>query len=65
MEGRDCPSTVMPNAPFKFYLDATLPVRARRRMQEQREKGLPLSYEKVFHEIKERDRIDSERADSP
>ncbi len=65
MEGRDIASTVMPNAPFKFYLDATLPVRARRRMQEQREKGLPLSYEKVFHEIKERDRIDSERADSP
>lgn len=65
MEGRDIASTVMPDAPFKFYLDAALPIRARRRLQEQRDKGLPLSYEDVFHEIKERDRIDSERTDSP
>lgn len=65
MEGRDIASTVMPDAAFKFYLDAALPERARRRMQEQHDKGLPLSYENVFHEITERDRIDSERADSP
>lgn len=65
MEGRDIASRVMPDAPFKFYLDASLPVRARRRLKEQHEKGLPLSYENVFHEIEERDRIDSGRADSP
>ncbi len=65
MEGRDIASTVMPDAPFKFYLDAALPVRARRRYLEQRDKGLPLSYEKTVHQINERDRIDSGRADSP
>lgn len=65
MEGRDIASTVMPDAPFKFYLDAALPVRARRRLEEQLDKGLPLSYENILDEIKERDRIDSERALSP
>lgn len=65
MEGRDIASTVMPQAPFKFYLDASLPVRARRRLQEQQEKGMPLTYENTFHEIKERDRIDSQRTHSP
>lgn len=65
MEGRDIASTVMPDAPFKFYLDAALPVRARRRYLEQSDKGQSLSYDKILHEIKERDRIDSGRADSP
>ncbi len=65
MEGRDIASRVLPDAAFKFYLDAALPERARRRMQEQHDKGLALSFESVLNEIKERDRIDSERADSP
>ncbi len=65
MEGRDIASRVLPDAACKFYLDADLPERARRRVKEQHEKGLPLSYESVLHEIKERDRIDSGRADSP
>lgn len=65
MEGRDIASRVLPDAAFKFYLDAALPERARRRMKEQHDKGLALSFESVLNEIKERDRIDSERADSP
>ncbi len=65
MEGRDIASTVMPDAPFKFYLDAALPVRARRRFLEQRDQGLSHSYENTIDEINKRDRIDSERADSP
>lgn len=65
MEGRDICSRVLPDADFKFYLDAALPERARRRMREQHEKGLLLSFENVLNEIRERDRIDSERADSP
>lgn len=65
MEGRDISSRVMPDATHKFYLDAALTERARRRMREQHSKGLFLSFESVYNEIKERDRIDSERADSP
>lgn len=65
MDGRDIASRVMPDADFKFYLDAALPERARRRRKEQLEKGIELSLEDVTAEIEERDRIDSGRADSP
>ncbi len=65
MEGRDIATRVLPDASFKFYLDAALTERARRRMLEQHDKGMALSFESVLNEIKERDLIDSGRADSP
>lgn len=65
MDGRDIASRVMPDANFKFYLDAALEERARRRRKEHLERGLDLSQESVIEDIKQRDRIDSERADSP
>jgi cytidylate kinase len=65
MDGRDIASRVMPHADFRFYLDASLEERARRRLKEQFERGLDLSLEAVAAEIEARDRIDSGRADSP
>lgn len=65
MEGRDIGSRVMPDADFKFYLDASLEERARRRNREQLEKEINLSLDQVAAEIKRRDEIDSGRADSP
>ncbi len=65
MEGRDIASWVMPDADFKFYLDATIEERAKRRCKEQLEKGIVLSLPEVSAEIKNRDNIDSHREDSP
>ncbi|MCJ7806281.1 MAG: (d)CMP kinase [Clostridia bacterium] len=65
MEGRDIASRVMPDADFKFYLDASVEERARRRSKEQREKGLNLPEDSVAAEILKRDSIDSQRDDSP
>lgn len=65
MEGRDIASKVIPDANFKFYLDASLEERARRRMKEQLDKGIQLAEDKVASEIASRDRIDSSRDDSP
>lgn len=65
MEGRDIASRVLPNADFKFYLDASLDERARRRHKEQQEKGLFLFDKDVTQEIQNRDSIDSKREDSP
>ncbi len=65
MEGRDIASRVMPDADFKFYLDATIEERAKRRCKEQLEKGITLSLPEVSAEIKNRDNIDSHREDSP
>lgn len=65
MEGRDTTSVVLPDADYKFYLDASLEERTRRRNREQQEKGISLSAEEVAIQILKRDNIDSQRADSP
>lgn len=65
MEGRDTTSVVLPDADYKFYLDASLEERTRRRNREQQGKGISLSAEEVAIQILKRDNIDSQRADSP
>ena len=65
MEGRDIASRVMPDADYKFYLDASVQERARRRTREQLAKGINLSENEVAAEIRKRDKIDSQREDSP
>lgn len=65
LEGRDTGSVVFPNADFKFYLDASLEERAKRRYKEEAEKGVNVSFEKVKESIKKRDKYDSNRKDSP
>jgi len=65
MEGRDIASRVMPDADFKFYLDASIEERARRRRIEQLGKGNDMTEDEVIAEIKNRDIIDSGREDSP
>jgi CMP/dCMP kinase len=65
MEGRDIGTVVFPDAPVKIYLDATAEVRAARRVKELREKGLDTQLDEIARQIRERDRRDSTRADSP
>ncbi len=65
MEGRDIASRVMPDADFKFYLDASIEERAQRRRKEQLDKGIDMTEDEVIEEIKNRDIIDSGREDSP
>ena len=54
MEGRDIGSVVFPETPWKFYLDASPEVRARRRANEG-----------AIDSVSERDRLDSTRATAP
>ena len=65
LDGRDIGSVVFPNADIKFFLTAKPEARARRRFEEDLEKGRATSYERTFAEIKERDERDVSRADSP
>ncbi|MGI6309075.1 MAG: (d)CMP kinase [Dethiobacteria bacterium] len=65
MEGRDIGTNVLTNADHKFFLDAGLEERARRRWLEMKEKGLEVDLESLLEEITTRDRIDSEREESP
>ena len=65
MVGRDIGSVVLPDADVKLYLDASPVARAQRRLEQQREAGDTTDYRQALAETKRRDRLDSERADSP
>ncbi len=65
MVGRDIGTVVLPDAPVKVFLEASLQVRARRRLDELRRKGDFRDPERLAADIALRDKIDSERSDSP
>lgn len=64
-EGRDQGSAVFTDASVKFYLFASAEVRARRRTEELRAKGLSADERRILSEIVERDRSDATRAVGP
>jgi len=64
-EGRDLGSVVFPDGAYKFFLDASPEVRARRRWEELRRRGEEVSYEEVLEGLRSRDRADRERRDGP
>ena len=55
MEGRDITTVVLPNANYKFYLDASIDERANRRFKENKEKGMSVNYDEILENIKARD----------
>lgn len=65
LDGRDAGSVVFPNADYKFYLEASLEERAKRRYKEELSKEVYISFEAVKESIKKRDKYDSNRKDSP
>jgi cytidylate kinase len=65
LEGRDTGTVVCPDAEVKFYLDATLETRARRRWAEFRAQGLPVELATVRAELEARDRQDRTRDLAP
>jgi len=65
LEGRDTGSVVWPEAEVKFYLDADLDTRARRRRDDLVARGLGGDLETVREDIARRDRQDMERTLAP
>lgn len=65
MEGRDIGSVVFPKAKYKFYLDASITERARRRYSELREKGSAVKMEDIVEDINKRDNLDLNRGLCP
>ncbi len=65
MDGRDIGTVVFPDAELKIFLTADVEERARRRYKEMVEMGIPVKFEEVLENLRERDYIDSTRADSP
>ena len=65
IEGRDIGTVVFPKTPYKFYLDADVRLRARRRYNELLAAGVKADYEAVLKDQKIRDHRDSTRKVAP
>ena len=65
MDGRDIGTTVFPDAELKIFMTADPMVRAKRRADEMRAKGIDVDAESVIRNLQERDYIDSHREVSP
>lgn len=65
MDGRDIGYNILPNADFKFYLDASSFARGQRRMSEFSRLGVSANIDEIIKEIDIRDERDKNRAISP
>lgn len=65
MEGRDIGTVVLPDAKYKFYLDASFDERVERRLAELRAKGGTVTRAAVADDLKQRDHTDKTRAVGP
>lgn len=65
MDGRDIGTVVFPDAELKIFMTARPEVRARRRFDELKAKGVEVSLAEVLNNLNQRDNDDSNRTDSP
>ena len=65
LDGRDIGSYVLPNADFKFYITASVDVRADRRYKELKLKGHEVDFNALKAEIEQRDYNDRNRDFAP
>lgn len=65
MDGRDIGTVVFPDAELKIFMNASAQERAQRRYKELLERGENIKFEDVLQNLEDRDRIDSNRKDSP
>ena len=65
MDGRDIGTVVFPDAELKIFVTASAEVRAQRRFDELKAKGISADYSDILKNVQERDYIDSHREVSP
>ena len=65
LDGRDIGTVVFPDANLKIFMTALPEIRAQRRFDEMTAKGEIVDYDEVLENVKNRDHIDSTRAESP
>jgi len=63
--GRDIGTVVLPRADLKLYLDASVEERARRRHEERLARGESADYDRILHDMRRRDELDSSRETAP
>lgn len=65
MDGRDIGTVVFPEAELKVFVTASARVRAQRRFDELKQKGMAADFDEILKNVEERDYIDSHREVSP
>lgn len=65
MDGRDIGTVVFPHAELKIFVTASAQVRAQRRYDELKAKGMTADFNDILKNVEERDYIDSHRETSP
>lgn len=61
VEGRDCGSVVFPNADYKFFITASITVRAARWNDDQKKRGNTFTQEEAEKQLADRDERDKKR----
>ncbi len=65
LDGRDIGTVIIPNAQYKFFVDATLEIRAKRRYEQLINTSEPINYKDILKNLKKRDNSDMNRLNSP
>lgn len=65
MDGRDIGTCILPDAPLKIYLTASVETRGQRRYRELTQKGVSCDLEEICRDIRERDARDMNREIAP
>lgn len=65
MDGRDIGTAVFPDAELKIFVTADAKVRAQRRYDELKAKGMEADFDEILKNVEERDYIDSHREIAP
>ena len=65
LDGRDIGTKILPNADFKFYVDAPLKIRAKRRFKQLYSNDKSIKFENIVVDLEKRDFNDKSRENSP
>ena len=65
LDGRDIGSEILPNADFKFYIDAPIKTRAKRRYEQLYSIDKSIEFKNILLDLEKRDISDKSRKNSP
>ena len=65
LDGRDIGTEILPNADFKFYIDAPIEIRAKRRFKQLYSTDKSIEFKNILLDLEKRDISDKSRKNSP
>ena len=65
LDGRDIGTEILPNADYKFYIDAPIEIRAKRRFEQLYSIDKSIEFKNILLDLEKRDVNDKSRKNSP